>query len=164
MRSLSSLSPLCARSASDLSRARTDDAFCIGQEAGFGTINGLRLGRLPGVSVRRSSSPSSFVPLLTLADASNRRAQVEWPEINAAWGHTLLLLYTMARKFGHPNFDGYRLVPCGSFSCIERLGERGEVVQVLELCVVLSSSSPPFLSSSSSPRLSFPFLSTSDPL
>ncbi|GAA5890687.1 hypothetical protein JCM8208_004962 [Rhodotorula glutinis] len=85
-----------------------NDAFCIGQEAGFGTINGLRLGRLPGVSV-------------------------EWPEINAAWGHTLLLLYTMARKFGHPDFDGYRLVPCGSFSCIERLGERGEVVQVLEL-------------------------------
>ncbi|GAA5924071.1 hypothetical protein JCM3775_005587 [Rhodotorula graminis] len=85
-----------------------NDAFCIGQEAGFGTINGLRLGRLPGISV-------------------------EWPEINAAWGHTLLLLYTMARKFGHPDFDGYRLVPCGSFSCIERLGEKGEVVQVLEL-------------------------------
>ena len=29
-----------------------DDAFCIGQEAGFGTINGLRLGRLPGINVR----------------------------------------------------------------------------------------------------------------
>ncbi|TNY21036.1 autophagy protein Apg6-domain-containing protein [Rhodotorula diobovata] len=85
-----------------------NDAFCIGQEAGFGTINGLRLGRLPGVSV-------------------------EWPEINAAWGHTLLLLHTVARKFGCPPFAGYRLVPCGSFSCIEKLGEGGEVVQVLEL-------------------------------
>lgn len=52
-----------------------DDAFCIGQEDGFGTINGLRLGRLP-------NSP------------------VDWPEINAAWGHTLLLLHTIARKFG----------------------------------------------------------------
>ncbi|GAA5922198.1 hypothetical protein JCM1841_000672, partial [Sporobolomyces salmonicolor] len=71
-----------------------NDAFCIGQEAGFGTINGLRLGRLPGVSV-------------------------EWPEINAAWGHTLLLLSTIARKFGF-SFQGYRLVPCGSFSRVER--------------------------------------------
>ncbi|GAA5881413.1 hypothetical protein JCM1840_007561 [Sporobolomyces johnsonii] len=71
-----------------------NDAFCIGQEAGFGTINGLRLGRLPGVSV-------------------------EWPEINAAWGHTLLLLSTIARKFGF-TFQGYRLVPCGSFSRVER--------------------------------------------
>ncbi|GAA5945846.1 hypothetical protein JCM1841_001484 [Sporobolomyces salmonicolor] len=71
-----------------------NDAFCIGQEAGFGTINGLRLGRLPGVSV-------------------------DWPEINAAWGHTLLLLSTIARKFGF-SFQGYRLVPCGSFSRVER--------------------------------------------
>ncbi|GAA6055771.1 hypothetical protein JCM3770_004793, partial [Rhodotorula araucariae] len=84
-----------------------NDAFCIGQEAGFGTINGLRLGRLPGVSV-------------------------EWPEINAAWGHTLLLLHTIARKFGFA-FSGHRLVPCGSFSRIEKLGDKGEVVQVLEL-------------------------------
>ncbi|GJN91169.1 hypothetical protein Rhopal_004187-T1 [Rhodotorula paludigena] len=84
-----------------------NDAFCIGQEAGFGTINGLRLGRLPGVSV-------------------------EWPEINAAWGHTTLLLHTIARKFGFA-FQGHRLVPCGSFSRIEKLGEKGEVVTVLEL-------------------------------
>ncbi|GAA6025956.1 hypothetical protein JCM8202_004283 [Rhodotorula sphaerocarpa] len=75
-----------------------NDAFCIGQEAGFGTINGLRLGRLPGVNV-------------------------EWPEINAAWGHTLLLLSTVARKFGFRHFRGYRLVPCGSFSTIEKLDE-----------------------------------------
>ncbi|GAA5885594.1 hypothetical protein JCM3774_000106, partial [Rhodotorula dairenensis] len=74
-----------------------NDAFCIGQEAGFGTINGLRLGRLPGVNV-------------------------EWPEINAAWGHTVLLLSTIATKFGFHHFRGYRLVPCGSFSTIEKLG------------------------------------------
>ncbi|PRQ76310.1 Atg6/Beclin, partial [Rhodotorula toruloides] len=72
-----------------------NDAFCIGQEAGFGTINGLRLGRLPGIAV-------------------------EWPEINAAWGHTLLLLHTIARKFAF-EFQGYKLVPCGSFSSIEKL-------------------------------------------
>ncbi|GAA5902431.1 hypothetical protein JCM5296_006419 [Sporobolomyces johnsonii] len=46
-------------------------------------------------------------------------SQVEWPEINAAWGHTLLLLSTIARKFGF-TFQGYRLVPCGSFSRVER--------------------------------------------
>ena len=27
-----------------------------------------------------------------------RFCQVEWAEINAAWGQTLLLLYTIARK------------------------------------------------------------------
>lgn len=51
------------------------DAFCIGHEAGFATINGLRLGRLP--------SPAK---------------PVEWAEINAAWGQTALCLSTLARK------------------------------------------------------------------
>ncbi|GAA5826416.1 hypothetical protein JCM11251_002356 [Rhodosporidiobolus azoricus] len=104
-----------------------NDAFCIGQEAGFGTINGLRLGRLPGSSV-------------------------DWPELNAAWGLSALLLLTVSRKFGviasadptcssssssgsrfagrEPDEfkDGWKLVPCGSFSRVEkrdvRTGER----------------------------------------
>ncbi|KAG8213938.1 APG6-domain-containing protein [Butyriboletus roseoflavus] len=71
-----------------------NDAFCIGHDGVFGTINGLRLGRVPGVPV-------------------------EWPEINAAWGQTLLLLYTIGRKVDF-TFDNYRLVPMGSFSRIER--------------------------------------------
>ncbi|KAM0789553.1 hypothetical protein ACM66B_000364 [Microbotryomycetes sp. NB124-2] len=71
-----------------------NDAFCIGQENGIGTINGLRLGRLPNVPV-------------------------DWPEINAAWGHCLLLLHTIARKFSF-QFDNYKLVPMGSFSKIEK--------------------------------------------
>lgn len=50
-----------------------NDAFCIGHDGVFGTVNGLRLGRVPGVNV-------------------------EWAEINAAWGQALLLLYTIARK------------------------------------------------------------------
>lgn len=50
-----------------------NDAFCISQDGPFGTINGFRLGRL-------SSHP------------------VEWSEINAACGQTLLLLYTVANK------------------------------------------------------------------
>lgn len=76
-----------------------NDAFCIGHDGVFGTINGLRLGRVPGVPV-------------------------EWSEINAAWGQTLLLLYTIARKLDL-TFENYRLVPMGSFSRIERtLGDK----------------------------------------
>ncbi|KAF8070686.1 beclin 1 protein [Lyophyllum atratum] len=71
-----------------------NDAFCIGHDGVFGTINGLRLGRVPGVPV-------------------------EWAEINAAWGQTLLLLYTVARKLDY-TFEHYRLVPMGSFSRIEK--------------------------------------------
>ncbi|KAF9567958.1 beclin 1 protein [Agrocybe pediades] len=71
-----------------------NDAFCIGHDGVFGTINGLRLGRVPGIPV-------------------------EWAEINAAWGQTLLLLYTIARKLDY-TFEHYRLVPMGSFSRIER--------------------------------------------
>ncbi|KAG6885914.1 hypothetical protein C0993_007932 [Termitomyces sp. T159_Od127] len=71
-----------------------NDAFCIGHDGVFGTINGLRLGRVPGVPV-------------------------EWTEINAAWGQTLLLLYTIARKLDY-TFEHYRLVPMGSFSRIEK--------------------------------------------
>ncbi|KAG5647042.1 hypothetical protein DXG03_001412 [Asterophora parasitica] len=72
-----------------------NDAFCIGHDGVFGTINGLRLGRVPGVPV-------------------------EWAEINAAWGQTLLLLYTIVRKLDF-TFEHYRLVPMGSFSRIEKM-------------------------------------------
>ncbi|KAG8983803.1 autophagy protein 6, partial [Tulasnella sp. 427] len=71
-----------------------NDAFCIGHEGGYGTINGLRLGKGPNV---------------------------EWSEINAAWGMTVLLLSTIARKVGFV-FEAWRLVPMGSFSRIEKLG------------------------------------------
>ncbi|KAK4521818.1 uncharacterized protein ATC70_004355 [Mucor velutinosus] len=72
-----------------------NDAFCISHDGPFGTINGFRLGRL-----------SSH--------------QVEWSEINAAWGQTLLLLYTVASKLKF-QFKMYRLVPMGSFSRIEKV-------------------------------------------
>ncbi|KAF7118633.1 hypothetical protein CNMCM5793_008171 [Aspergillus hiratsukae] len=72
-----------------------NDAFCIGHDGYFGTINGLRLGRL--------TNPS-----------------VEWPEINAAWGQTTLLLATIAEKLGF-QFLGYRLKPMGSMSRIEKI-------------------------------------------
>ncbi|KAJ5801576.1 uncharacterized protein N7518_003644 [Penicillium psychrosexuale] len=72
-----------------------NDAFCIGHDGYFGTINGLRLGRL--------ANPS-----------------VDWPEINAAWGQTALLLATMADKLGF-QFQGYRLKPLGSNSRIDKI-------------------------------------------
>jgi beclin 1 len=69
-----------------------NDTFCISHDGSFGTINGLRLGRL------------SSVP-------------VGWPEINAAWGHALLLLSRVAEMLGY-KFDGYELQPMGSTSRI----------------------------------------------
>ena len=71
-----------------------NDTFCIGHDGYFGTINGLRLGRLPN-------------------------QPVEWAEINAAWGQTLLLLATVADKLAY-TFDGYKLKPMGSTSIIEK--------------------------------------------
>ena len=73
-----------------------NDTFCIGHDGFFGTINNLRLGRL--------------------APPHN----VEWPEINAAWGMTALLLSTVAERLGF-TFRGYRIQAVGSTSCIEKL-------------------------------------------
>ena len=73
-----------------------NDTFSIGHDGFFGTINGLRLGRLP--------PPQN----------------VDWSEINAAWGTAALLLTTVADKLGF-NFRGYRIKPMGSTSTIEKL-------------------------------------------
>ena len=73
-----------------------NDTFCISHDGHFGTINGLRLGRL--------SPPHN----------------VDWSEINAAWGTTSLLLVTVADKLGF-TFRGYRIKPMGSTSRIEKL-------------------------------------------
>lgn len=45
---------------------------------------------------------------------------MDWPEINAAWGQTILLLATVAEKLGF-SFKGYRLHPMGSTSTIDKL-------------------------------------------
>lgn len=71
-----------------------NDTFCISFDGYFATINSLRLGRL-----------------------SNR--PVDWPEINAAWGHALLLIVTVADKLDY-RFEGYETVPMGSTSKIIR--------------------------------------------
>ena len=71
-----------------------NDTFSIGHDGFFGTINGLRLGRLPD-------------------------HPVDWAEINAAWGHACLLLATVADKLAFA-FAGYELRPMGSTSKIKQ--------------------------------------------
>ncbi|XP_026950658.1 beclin-1 isoform X6 [Sagmatias obliquidens] len=66
----------------------------------FGTINNFRLGRLPSVPV-------------------------EWNEINAAWGQTVLLLHALANKMGL-KFQRYRLVPYGNHSYLESLTDKSK--------------------------------------
>lgn len=75
--------------------------FHIWHAGHFGTINNFRLGRLPS-------------------------AQVDWSEINAAWGQTALLLSALARKVGL-TFKRYRLVPFGNHSYIESLSDNKEL-------------------------------------
>ena len=75
------------------------DAFAIGYDGKYATINGLRLGR------------STVQP-------------VEWAEINAAYGYTVLLLSVLAEKVGF-QFQGFRLHPLGSTSKIEELPAAG---------------------------------------
>lgn len=68
-------------------------AFHLWHDEHFGTINGLRMGRLPSVPV-------------------------DWTEINAAWGQVTILLSALARKVNLV-FQRYKLVPFGSQSYIE---------------------------------------------
>ncbi|XP_065831269.1 beclin-1-like [Oscarella lobularis] len=72
--------------------------FHIWHSGHFGTINGFRLGRLPGVPV-------------------------EWSEINAAWGQAILLLHALANQLSL-RFERYKLIPFGNQSYIEVLGEK----------------------------------------
>lgn len=68
-------------------------AFYISHNGHFATINGLRFGKLPSVPV-------------------------EWPEINAAWGQTTLLLTSLANLCSL-TFNRYKLIPYGSQSFIQ---------------------------------------------
>lgn len=76
-------------------RSVYNDTFFITHDNYYATINGLRLGRL--------SNP-----------------YVDWPEINAAWGQTCLLLATLAERLNY-KFEGYELCPMGSTSTILKI-------------------------------------------
>ncbi|KAG7882378.1 hypothetical protein KL905_000127 [Ogataea polymorpha] len=71
-----------------------NDVFMISHDDQFGTINGLRLGNLDNV-------------------------KVSWHEINAALGQLALLLATVVRILDF-QLDGYRIIPMGSTSRIEK--------------------------------------------
>ncbi|WFD44876.1 Vacuolar protein sorting-associated protein atg6 [Malassezia psittaci] len=80
------------------------DVFDIGQdERGIATINGWHLGRL------------------STAHVSTAGEQIDWPEINAAWGQTAFLLTVLSRKLAC-EFSQYQIHPCGPLSAVERLG------------------------------------------
>ncbi|KAL9016869.1 MAG: hypothetical protein Q9180_008782, partial [Flavoplaca navasiana] len=81
-----------------------NDCFCISHDGHCGTINGLRLGRLP--------PPQN----------------VDWPEINAALGSAALLLATVASKLD-VEFRGLRIKPMGSTSRIEKVDYAGSASQ-----------------------------------
>lgn len=95
-----------------------DMTFFIWKDGDYGTINGLRLGRL-------------------------RHELVEWSEINAAFGQIALLLQViyyfilfyykkfieffffkvLAEKI-NMKFDGYEICPCGSYSFINVINSK----------------------------------------
>ncbi|PWA21321.1 hypothetical protein CCH79_00003044 [Gambusia affinis] len=81
-----------------LDRLKKTNVFNATHSGQFGTINNFRLGRLPSVPV-------------------------EWNEINAAWGQTVLLLHALANKMGL-RFQRYRLVPYGNHSYLESLSDK----------------------------------------
>jgi len=78
-----------------------NSTFHIWHNGHFGTINGFRLGRLPSIPV-------------------------EWSEINAAWGQTVLLLYSLAKKM-NLTFKRYSLVPFGNHSHVESLDDHKQL-------------------------------------
>uniref|UniRef100_A0A5S6QQQ8 Atg6 BARA domain-containing protein n=1 Tax=Trichuris muris TaxID=70415 RepID=A0A5S6QQQ8_TRIMR len=78
-----------------------DLTFHIWQSGQFGTINGFRLGHLP-------------------------KHNVDWSEVNAALGQTVLLLYSLLKKVDL-DLKGYQLVPFGSYSYIRSLRDGKEL-------------------------------------
>jgi len=66
-----------------------NDVFHIWHDGPFGTINSFRMGR-------------------------TSKIQVEWDEINAAWGQAVLLLHTMASSCEF-EFSQNKLIPMGSY-------------------------------------------------
>ncbi|VDD87578.1 unnamed protein product [Enterobius vermicularis] len=70
--------------------------FHIWEQGSFGTINGFRLGRLPSM-------------------------QVEWNEINTAWGQAALLLTVLFKNVEYCELEDYKIFPMGNHSFIRVL-------------------------------------------
>lgn len=122
-----------------------NDVFSIGQDSGVATINGLRLGRsihLPSSTSTSSTSSThghgSKSSSNSIPSSSNDNSietngngggdiilPIEWPEINAAWGQTALLIETLRNKLGLEEWEnGWKIFPRGSYSWLEKF-EKG---------------------------------------
>uniref|UniRef100_A0A5F8H7P2 Atg6 BARA domain-containing protein n=1 Tax=Monodelphis domestica TaxID=13616 RepID=A0A5F8H7P2_MONDO len=86
--------------------------FHIWHRGQCGTINNFRLGQLPSVPV-------------------------EWNEINAAWGQTVLLLHALANKMGL-KFQRYSLVPYGNHSYLVSLTDKSKELYETDVATVWS--------------------------
>lgn len=99
MDQLSSVGNQIEYALSQLSRLRGTNifniTFTISDEGPLGVINNFRLGRLPEV-------------------------RVGWTEISAAWGQTVLLLFSLSKIAGL-QFQRYQLVPFGDHSYLKSL-------------------------------------------
>lgn len=74
-----------------------NDAFFIWHDGPFGTINGFRMGRLPSL-------------------------EVDWTEINAAFGHAAMLVASIASRVGL-TFEKYNVLPMGSYAKVVRVDD-----------------------------------------
>jgi beclin len=75
-----------------------NDAFYISCDEVIARINNFRLGRLPNVEVIIQIAKYTDTTLGHYSVSEND-VQVEWDEINVAWGQAALLLHTMAHYF-----------------------------------------------------------------
>jgi len=102
----SSLNSRLISSSSDLDKLRSsyllNDAFHIWHFGHFVTINGRRLGTM-------------------------QSQNVDFVEINAAWGYASLLLDTLRKKLNY-EWQKYKIVPKGSFSKVEKMGKKSEIL------------------------------------
>ncbi len=100
----------CARGREALARLRClrvhSDAFFIWHSEPYATINGARLGRVPG------------------------RAAPDWAEFNAALGQMALLLSLTAARLNYV-FKRWRIIPMGSYSKVAKVEDERASMQEL---------------------------------
>ena len=101
-----------------------NDVFAIGADGSFGTINGLRLGRMPGVTVEWTEINAALGQACA-TEPNPASSQGACPGVSrgkawhvAKWRarpQVVLLLQTLARAHG-ATFSAHVLCPMGSFS------------------------------------------------
>ena len=107
---MDALAVQCARQREALARLRClrvhSDAFFIWHAEPYATINGARLGRVPG------------------------RGVPDWAEVNAALGQMALLLSLTAARLNYV-FKRWRIIPMGSYSKVAKVEDERASMQEL---------------------------------